>query len=95
MNSTAPCIDETVTGTPLDGHPAWYRGLVGELRQRRKELGLSQPDVAARIGVSDYMVAKWENGQRNPSPQSVWWWCEALGCEVQLRAVRNARHSWR
>ena len=39
------------------------------LRQRRKELGISQEELADRIGVSFAMLRKLESGERRPSGQ--------------------------
>ena len=36
------------------------------IRQRRKELGLTQDRVAELLGVSAPAVNKWENGQTYP-----------------------------
>ncbi|MEM9232844.1 MAG: helix-turn-helix transcriptional regulator [Pseudomonadota bacterium] len=36
------------------------------IRQARKELGLSQGDLAARLGVSQPTVANWESNVHNP-----------------------------
>ena len=33
---------------------------------RRKELGLTQEELAARVGTTKQMVSKYENGQRSP-----------------------------
>lgn len=44
------------------------------LRRFRKERGLSQEDVAERLGVSRQAVAKWERGESQPDIES----CVAL-----------------
>jgi len=41
-----------------------YRSLVKEIR---KQLGLSQEDLARELGVSFATVNRWENGQVSPS----------------------------
>ena len=37
------------------------------LRRRRERLGISQRDLADRLGVDQSSVAKWETGDRKPS----------------------------
>lgn len=37
----------------------------------RKESGVSQPDVAAILGVSVYTIQRWEDGAVNPSEENV------------------------
>ncbi|WP_180953444.1 helix-turn-helix domain-containing protein [Bacillus sp. T33-2] len=41
------------------------------IRKYRKDSGLSQPDIAAIIGVSTYTVQRWEDGAVNPSGDNV------------------------
>ena len=47
-------------------------GKTGELiAARRKELGLSQEELARRIHVTDKAVSKWETGRGMPGIQSL------------------------
>lgn len=64
----------------------FYSTLVLQLRQRREELGLTQLDVAMKIGVSDYMVTKWENLLKMPTAWGLMCWCQALGVQMQVTA---------
>lgn len=46
-----------------------------DVRTIREGLGLSQRDLAERLGVSQSLVAQWERGTSNPTEQqkaSVW-----------------------
>ena len=63
---------------------AFYTTLVEQLRTRREELGLTQLDVAMMIGVSDYMVTKWETLHKMPTSFGLMCWCKALGCSIQV-----------
>jgi DNA-binding transcriptional regulator YiaG len=40
------------------------------IKQFRARLGLTQVELAARLGVSFATVNRWENGQTKPSPLS-------------------------
>jgi DNA-binding transcriptional regulator YiaG len=62
----------------------FYNTLILQLRQRRLELGLTQTDVAHKVGVSDYMVSKWENLMKMPTAWGLMCWCQALGVQVQV-----------
>jgi len=45
---------------------------IGEkIRARRQQLGLSQGDVAARLGVAQPRLSKWENGEGEPGPSQI------------------------
>jgi transcriptional regulator with XRE-family HTH domain len=63
---------------------AFYASLVQQLRRRREELELTQLDVAMKIGVSDYMVAKWEGLHKMPTSFGLMCWCKALGCSIEV-----------
>lgn len=58
---------------------AFYEVLVLQLRSRREDLGLTQLDLAITIGVSDYLVTKWENLIKIPTAFGLMCWCQALG----------------
>ena len=50
------------------------------LRQRRKELGLSMKEVAAKIGVSEATVSRWESGDiANMKRNYIQSYADALG----------------
>ena len=66
----------------------FYASLVDQLRSRRQELGLTQLDVAMDVGVSDYMVAKWERMLKMPTSFGLMCWCHSLG--VSLAVTVNA-----
>lgn len=46
-------------------HPGDVPSLI---RQLRKRLGLTQEQLAARIGVTFPTINRWENGRTTPSP---------------------------
>ena len=64
----------------------FYTPLVKQLRERRVQLGLTQTEVAHQIGVSDYMVSKWENLMKMPTAFGLMCWCHALGVQMQVTA---------
>lgn len=42
-----------------------------ELKQRRKALGLSQAELARRLGLTQQAIGKWENGKSSPDPATL------------------------
>lgn len=53
---------------------------IGEnMRRARKEAGISQQDMAKRIGAHQKDISLWENGKHIPSAEVVAKWCEAAG----------------
>jgi len=47
-----------------DRHSVQYRIIIDGLIQRRKELGLTQWDVARRVGIDQSQLSKLERGER-------------------------------
>jgi transcriptional regulator with XRE-family HTH domain len=64
---------------------AWFGGRLRELREGK---GLTQDQLAGRVGVQRDAVARWERGAREPSWSNVLALCEALAvsCEEFCRA---------
>lgn len=61
----------------------WVAGLIVQLVNRRKELGLSQQDVADRLGYSNRgILGAWEIGRHTPRPATLVAWGRALGLEL-------------
>jgi transcriptional regulator with XRE-family HTH domain len=60
-------------------HTPEYRALRGELQQARGNAGLSQRDLAARLGVAHSWVAKVENGERRVDLVEFCWFIAACG----------------
>ncbi|MDP8923007.1 MAG: helix-turn-helix domain-containing protein [Chloroflexota bacterium] len=61
------------------------RTLVANLVERRRELGLSQTDVAARMGTSQSAVARLESGGADVRLTTLERYAAALGRELDWR----------
>ena len=48
------------------------------IHERRKELGLTQEELAARVGTTKQVVSKYEKGQRSPKVQMANAFADAL-----------------
>lgn len=60
------------------------RQLIGSnLRRQRLALGLSQEEVAERMGVDRSYVSSLEAGKRNPTIVTAWHAAQAVGVEVK------------
>lgn len=64
------------------------RRVLKELRARRKALGLTQREAAAKIGVSKSTLTQYEGGRH----KKVWLsfvieYAEALGCKANIELV--------
>jgi len=57
-------------------------GIGGEIKRRREELNMSQPQVAVRAGVAVSAVSQIENGRRSPNVSTLEKIAEALNTEV-------------
>lgn len=52
------------------------------LRERRETAGLSQEELARRVGVSVFTVSRWELGKHSPPVDRLYDLADALGCHV-------------
>jgi transcriptional regulator with XRE-family HTH domain len=61
------------------------RQIVGEnIRRYRREKGLSQAEMANRMGVDRAYISGLELGQRNPTVITLWHAAQALDVEVHM-----------
>ena len=64
--------------------------IIGQtIKQRRKELEITQPDLAELAGVSKNTLYKLERGQGNPSLGILAKLSEVLGMELKLEVMKN------
>jgi DNA-binding XRE family transcriptional regulator len=61
-----------------------HRRLVGELKRRRTELGLTQEQVGARIGVSRSQIANAESGTYLLSVETLIGYAAAVGARLTM-----------
>ncbi|HEY7359035.1 MAG TPA: helix-turn-helix transcriptional regulator [Ktedonobacterales bacterium] len=61
------------------------RLLLRELAEKREELGLSQAEVAARMGTSQSALARLERGEGNPTLATVERYASAMGKKIEWR----------
>jgi len=59
------------------------------ISRRRRAAGLTQEDVASRLGVSRQTVGKWESGRATPELEKLITLCDLLGCSLD-ELVRRA-----
>ena len=52
------------------------------ISERRRAAGLTQEDVASRLGVSRQTVGKWESGRATPELEKLIALCDLLGCSL-------------
>lgn len=64
--------------------------IVRELIAARARAGLSQSEVAERMGTTQSVVARLESGKRPPSMRTVERFARAVGGQVVLRIVAAA-----
>lgn len=59
--------------------------IAAELLRARKRAGMSQAELAARMGTSQSTIARLESGQSLPSTKTLLRFAEATGSKIQLR----------
>ena len=60
-----------------------------ELVAARARAGLTQADVAARMGTTQSVIARLEGGKRQPSMRTVQRYANAIGCRAVVRLERT------
>jgi transcriptional regulator with XRE-family HTH domain len=68
-----------------------------EVLKARAEAGLTQGEVAARVGTTQSAIARLESAQpkHSPSIATLQRYAKALGCKVEIRLVKDARRRTR
>ena len=59
------------------------------VRELRTSAGLTQRQLAERLGKPQSMVARWERGHDTPRLDSLWTIAQACGVEVDLTTRRH------
>ena len=59
--------------------------IAAELLRARKRTGLSQAELAARMGTSQSAIARLESGQTLPSTKTLLRFAQATGSKIKLR----------
>src|SRR5438045_3291880 len=70
--------------------PRWFGG---RLRELRTQAGLSQPQLAGRVGMHKDALARLERGERLPSWPTVLALAEALGVNTDAFAQQPAEQA--
>lgn len=65
--------------------------LFDELTKARKQAGLTQADVAARMGTKPPAVSRIEapNAKHSPSIKTLQKYAQAVGCRLEIRLVKE------
>ena len=66
-----------------------FESLGSAIRERRKQLGITQPHLADLAQVSKNTIYKIERGQGNPSLHVLYKNVEVLGMEFKLRVKKT------
>lgn len=79
----APCSAPHKSGYSQDVYED-YKHFVGELRRRRRELGLDQSDLCNAMGVADGYINKLEAFDRTCAPPTLLLWAQSLGLKIKM-----------
>ena len=63
-------------------HSRRYEVFLGELRDARIRLGVTQEELAARLDATQSFVSKCERGERRLDVVELQHWCKALGMRM-------------
>ena len=63
-------------------HAYEYKLFLDLLRQARVKAGITQGEVALRLGESQTFISKCERGERRIDVLELYLWCDALGISI-------------
>jgi len=72
-----------------DSNEKYHLELIQQLIKRRELLKISQRQLGENIGVTDYLLSKWEGGHRRPTGFLLWCWAESLGVKLVLEEINE------
>lgn len=81
-------------------HTTEHEFLLVLLRELREKLGVSQVELAERLGVTQQYISRVEAGQRRLDVLEFYRWCEGLGADSRdvfeefCDAVEGRRQLW-
>lgn len=74
------CVIRDASGDPFE---VWFAAKVeSPVARARKAAGLTQKELADKLGVIQQQVAKWEAAGANPQTKTLKRIAEALGCDI-------------
>lgn len=62
--------------------------IIEKIRKRRIELGLTQVEVAERMGVPQSAVSRLEKQKHSPTIDMVEKYAESVGCKLHVAEIR-------
>jgi len=67
--------------------------LLGEFLKARASAGITQAEIAERIGTTQSAIARMESGsgKHSPSLATLRKYAHALGCRLELKLINDAR----
>ncbi len=88
MGLQPSCV--TQNGAPMEKsiYSQHYTLFLGMLRTRRESAGITQREIAARLGATQSFVSKCERGERRLDIVELRAWCAALEISLNEFAVR-------
>jgi len=68
---------------------AEYASLLAVIKTEREGRGITQEELARRLGVSQTFVSKCERGERRIDAVELSWFCQAIGISL-VQVIRRA-----
>lgn len=74
----------SITTTDTTSLPVAFDQIASEFTRVRRQLGITQPDLAKALDVTRAALSQWELGRRRPSFEKYTQWAHQLGVDLQI-----------
>ena len=84
-------MPEIAAGEGHAGTALTINGLIHILREGRRELRITQLDLATQLGVTEITVVEWETRRDTPATGNLFRWAHTLGYVVEIRELSSGK----
>lgn len=73
----------------IKGYEVIERQLLENVKKMRKELGVTQPDIAQKTGLSQQNISRMEKAGHSPTLRNFIRYLSGVGLEIEIKKVKQ------